>query len=84
MRQMPRFYFDIREGNRFVADKEGLELADLQEAEKEAGVTSTEIARDRLPLADCRSISIEVRAQDGERVLTVTVTMVVDRGVPAP
>jgi hypothetical protein len=29
---MPRFYFDVREGSRFMPDDDGLELANLDRA----------------------------------------------------
>jgi hypothetical protein len=33
---MPRFYFDVREGACFIPDEEGLEVANLDQAEREA------------------------------------------------
>ncbi len=33
---MPRFYFDVREGTRFIADETGLELESVDAAEYEA------------------------------------------------
>lgn len=40
---MPRFYFDVREGARFIPDDEGLEFANLDAAEHEAACTAAEI-----------------------------------------
>jgi hypothetical protein len=40
---MSCYYFDIREGTRFVPDEEGLEFESLEAAE-----TAAEIGRDRL------------------------------------
>jgi hypothetical protein len=37
---MPRFYFDIREGTRFVPDDEGLVYPDLDTAERMAAETA--------------------------------------------
>ena len=39
---MPRFYFDVREGPQFVPDDEGLELSDVDAAEREAAVGERE------------------------------------------
>jgi len=49
---MPRFYFDVREGTRFISDEDGLEFDSLEAAEQEAATTAAEIGRDRLPKAD--------------------------------
>ena len=81
---MPRFYFDVREGPRFIPDEEGLEFDDLGRAEREATIAAAEIGRDRLPRGDARDVTIEVRTEHSQRVLTVTVTMQVDRVAPLP
>ncbi len=81
---VPRFYFDSREGAKFVPDEEGLEFPDLDAAEREAAVTAAEIGRDVLPRGDSRDVTIEVRNEHGQRVLTVRVTMEVDRVAPPP
>ena len=72
---MPRFYFDIREGVRFVPDDEGLEFPDLDTAEREAATTAAEIGRELLPKGAARCVTAEV---------TATVTMAVDRVDPEP
>ena len=46
---MPRFYFDIREGTRFVSDEGGIEFDSLDAAEHHAAQTAAEIGRDKLP-----------------------------------
>jgi hypothetical protein len=81
---VPRFYFDIRDGARFVPDEEGLEFHSLDKAEHEAACTAAEIGRDRLPTSDSRAITIEVRNEHHQRVLTITVSMNVDRVEPSP
>jgi hypothetical protein len=42
---MPRFYFHIKHGQVSVLDQEGVELADEQEAAKEAARRGREIAK---------------------------------------
>ena len=81
---MPRFYFDVHEGARFIPDDEGLELANLDRAEREAAKAAAEIGRDRLPSGDAREITIEVRNEHRQRVLTITVSMHVERVFPPP
>ena len=79
---MPRFYFDIREGARLTPDEEGLEFADLDAAEREAAECAASIGRDALPKGDAREITIEVRNEYRQRVLTVTVSLHLDRVDP--
>jgi hypothetical protein len=81
---MPRFYFDIREGSRFVLEEEGIKFPDLDAAEQEAAIAAAEIARSRLARGDARFVTIEVRNEHGQRVLTVRVTMEIDRVIPPP
>jgi uncharacterized protein DUF6894 len=81
---VPRFYFDIREGTRFIPDETGLEFDSLDAAEREAASAAAEIGRDQLPKGDARAVTIEVRNEQGQRVLTVTVSMEVERVDPEP
>jgi hypothetical protein len=45
--QLPRFYFDVREGTSFASDDEGQELESLDFAERMAAESAAEIGRDR-------------------------------------
>ena len=81
---MPLFYFDVREGVRFVPDHTGVELPDLGAAEREAAESAASIGRDLLPKGVARSVTVEVRNTHGQRVLTATVTLAVDRVDPEP
>ncbi len=81
---MPRFYFDVREGEKFIPDEEGLEFDTLDAAEREAATAAAEIGRDRLPKGDARQVTVEIRNEHRQRVLTVTVSMVTHRVDPAP
>jgi hypothetical protein len=81
---VPRFYFDVREGTRFIPDDEGLELDSLDAAEREAAAAAAEIGRDRLPKGDARKVTVDVRDEHGQRVLNVTVSMEVERVEPPP
>jgi hypothetical protein len=79
-----RFYFDVREGVRFVQDHDGLLLPDLDTAEREAAKAAAAIGRDLLPAGTARSVTVEVRNEHGQRVVTATVTLAVDRVHPEP
>ncbi len=76
---MPRLYFDVRKGESFTSDDEGLEFASLDVAERMAAEAAAEIGRDRLPKGDAREVTIEVRNEHRQRVLTVTVSIEIHR-----
>ena len=80
---MPRFYFDVREGADFTSDEADVELDSLDAAEYEAACAAAEIGRDQLPKSDTRNISVEVRDERGQQVVTVRVSMEVHRNEPA-
>jgi hypothetical protein len=80
---MPRFYFDSREGSRFVSDNEGLEFSGIDAAEHAAATAAAEIGRDLLPDPEFRDITIEVRNEHRQRVCTVTVTLQIERVHPS-
>ena len=42
------------------------------------------MGRDRLPRGDSRDVTVEVRNERGQRVLTVRVSMEIDRVAPPP
>ncbi|MFL4994616.1 MAG: DUF6894 family protein [Microvirga sp.] len=81
---MPRFYFDVRDGPRFFADDEGRELDSLDAAEREAVTAAAQIGRDRLAKGDARAVTVEVRNEHGQWVLTVTVSVELHRVEPEP
>jgi hypothetical protein len=82
LNRMPRFYFDVREGGRFAPDEEGADFDSLDAAEHEAVCAAAEIGRDRLPKGDSREVTIEVRNEHRQRVLTITVSMQIERVEP--
>lgn len=84
MRGMPRYYFDVREGAKFTPDDIGLEFASLDAAEYEAACTAAEIGRDRLPKGDTREVTVEVRNEHHQRVLTIRVSLETIRVDPGP
>ena len=81
---MPRFYFDVREGAKFTPDHEGLEFDSLDAAERAAAELAAEISRDQLPKGEARAVTVELRNEHRQRVLTIKVSMEVDRVEPPP
>jgi hypothetical protein len=80
---LPRFYFDVREGTGFITDEMGLELDSIDAAEYEAARAAADIGRDHLPKGNARDVTIEVRDERGQQVVTVRVAMEVHRAEPA-
>ena len=81
---MLRYFFDVREGVRFVEDEDGIELPDIGAAEREAAESAASIGRDLLPKGTARCITVEVRNEHGQRLVTATVTLALDRVDPEP
>ena len=62
---MPRYYFDIRDGDDVAIDEEGLDLPAIEAAETEAARSLADIAAElRRQKAECQRLTIEVRAGD--------------------
>ena len=79
---MPRFYFDVREGARFIPDEVGVDLDSLDAAEHEAARAAADIWRDQLPKGDARDVTVEVKDDQGQQVMMVRVSMEVHRTSP--
>lgn len=60
------YYFDLRIDDNLVSDNEGLEVADVKQAQKEAMVSLGEIIRDITRAGSQRnSVTVEIRDQEG-------------------
>jgi hypothetical protein len=80
---MARYYFDHRDNDRFFPDDEGTELPDLAAARSDAATTLAEIAKDVIPGSEQRTLTIEVRDDNGPIFATRLVFEVVRmRGEP--
>ena len=75
---MPRFFFDIHDGEAFTPDREGLELEDLEAAKAEAKKTLPEIVKDEMPDGDRRDFTVDVKDIAGQIVWRVTLSLVVE------
>ena len=79
---MPRFYFGVREGATVVPDEIGLEFDSLDAAERAAAETAAEIGRELLPKGDAREVTVEVRNEHRQPVLTATASLPRSHGLP--
>jgi hypothetical protein len=79
---MPRFYFDVSEGPRFIPDDEGLELDSLEAAEHEATQTIIQLGREWL--ARTPEVTLRVTDQQHRLLLALSVVMRVERQEPLP
>jgi hypothetical protein len=70
---MPRFFFDHRDGNDFIRDDDGLELASVENAREEATSGLAGIVRDTLPCAIGREIAVEVSDENQRPLFRVRV-----------
>jgi hypothetical protein len=83
---MPRYYFDIREGENIAPDEEGLELPSIERVQEEAARSLADVARDAVRKnhdGAGSQMAIEVRDDDGP-VLQVKFTFEIDRHSPKP
>jgi uncharacterized protein DUF6894 len=81
VRPLPRYYFDMREGDKVLADEEGIELSTIEAAQREAARTVGDMARDGLrrhPGGAGDLMAIEVRDDSGP-VLQVKFHWTVER-----
>lgn len=71
---MPLYFFDTRDGDLFVSDDDGAELADLDAAKAVASASLAELARDLIRGNDRRVLIVEVRSEE-RPVLEVRLTL---------
>jgi hypothetical protein len=66
---MPRYYFDLRDGNEIAVDEEGAEMANLYAVQMEAARSLVDMARHAIwTKADGvlgRPMAVEVRDENG-------------------
>ena len=72
---MPRYFFDIDDGERHLRDDEGWEYPGLQEACAAAIRTLPDIARDGVLAGDRQDIVATVRDAGNQMLLRVTLSL---------
>lgn len=75
---MPRFFFDIHDGEMFTPDHEGLELESLEAAKDEAKRTLPDIVKDEMPDGDRRDFTVDVKNAAGQIVWRITLLLIVE------
>lgn len=69
---MPRYYFDVRDGEELFVDDDGMELPDMDTAIGEARRALADMVRDSLRSAGPESVSIAIRdGAEGPVILSV-------------
>jgi hypothetical protein len=75
---MPRYFFDIHDGDQFTPDYDGIELESIEAAKVEAKRTLPDIVKDEMPDGDRRDFVV-VKDEVGHEVLRVTPSLVAER-----
>ena len=84
---MPHFYFDLFVGSASNCDEAGYEIGSIEAAEIEARRSAGKLARERLltmQRGTSEDIRIEVKDLRRQPVLTVRVSLQVERAKPMP
>lgn len=69
---MPRFYFNVRDGETVIADKEGVEMPGKTAAAEEAEQAARDLLADRVKHGEpLEAKSFEVVNDNGETILTL-------------
>ena len=82
LRMMPRYFFDIADGDNSGHDDEGLNFSDLKAARAGALRALGEIARDELPDGDRRDFRVSIRDEAGQILLEATLALRVSSTPP--
>ena len=72
---MPRYYFDINDGEHFDRDETGVEACGLEEAQAQAVSILPDVAREVLPDGGYREISVLLRDSIGKSVFRAMLTL---------
>ena len=75
---MPRYFFEIDDGELHTTDEEGLELPDLKAARDEAMGVLPEIAQAIHPRGDRQELAAVVRNESGRKVVIATLALKAD------
>ena len=73
---MPKFFFDIYDGERNFRDDEGSDLSDREAARVQALSVISDIARDNSPDGDRRDFITDIRDETGRVIFTATLSLV--------
>lgn len=72
---MPRFFFDIDDGEDFTSDEEGMFCGTLKDLSYQAVDVLPDIAREELPNGPRRTFLVKARDETGQYVFRATLTL---------
>jgi len=72
---MPVFYFDVRDGETFTIDEQGVPFTRIEDARDAATLTLAKRAKDVVPGPVRRRLAIEVRNDEAKEPLLVVALM---------
>ena len=72
---MPRYFFDLYDGDTEAKDTEGLDFVDREAMRRAAIAELPDIARDVLPDGDEREFVVAVRSERGEVVFRAALVL---------
>ena len=75
---MPIYFFDSRDGDTWVRDESGIEVAGLSEARDQATAGLADMAKDSSPNAIHRDMAIEVRDEAGQVLIRASLRLDVE------
>jgi hypothetical protein len=78
---MPLYFFDSHDGEHFLRDDTGLELAGIEAARDAATTGLADLARDAIPKSTRRELVVEVRDEHEQQLLRASLWFEVQ---PAP
>ena len=76
--RVARFYFDVRDGETFTPDDEGLEFPGIKEARDDASRSLGEMIKDAMPDGIRQNMAVEVRGADKRPLFKVQITFAVE------
>jgi len=72
-RRVPRFYFDVRDGESFTPDHEGVEFASTHGARVDASRALAEMVKGAMPDGPRTAMAIEARGENREPLVKVQI-----------
>jgi hypothetical protein len=73
---MPRYFFDLHDGEYFTQDNTGLLCSSLADVSDQAVSVLPDIARDELPDGPARTFWVRVRHEDGRYIFRASLALV--------
>ena len=75
---MPRYYFDVYDGERSLTDEHGMELEDVDASKVEVRQVLADFARDVVRKGSHQSFAVNVRDEAGQIVLRGILSLVIE------